>query len=283
MNHGHPFVRLSRTSLRSLIASRFATGGWGATLPIHWTRDASRDIKPGCQDHHPAAIAPRPPPSGPRPTGRDARQLPRMCRRSRRWLSDTFDPPIDAVDRNSGLTRCRRWPTCWTSLRSGGTNCPPASRTAQRRKRSMPCWSCAVMSKIFRRPSCQKASDGTDGATGRPSAKCAGLATLGSSTQAFLKHVSFSVRWKRHFPAPAIYLPDAAQPRSRLGAPAPTAKRRGLDGGEHGVTLKRRRLLSWPGNGSFRGLLTAATWHQGEGAPRCPERGHHKRGPQRRK
>ena len=201
MNHGHPFGRLSRTSLRSLIASRFATGGWVATLPIHWTRDASRDIKPGCQDHHPAAIAPRPPPSGPRPTGRDARQLPRMCRRSRRWLSDTFDPPIDAVDRNSGLTRCRRWPTCWTSLRSGGTNCPPASRTAQRRKRSMPCWSCAVMSKIFRRPSCQKASDGTDGATGRPSAKCAGLATLGSSTQAFLKHVSFSVRWKRHFPA----------------------------------------------------------------------------------
>jgi hypothetical protein len=67
------------------------------------------------------------------------------------------------------------------------------------------------MSKIFRRPSCQKASDGTDGATGRPSAKCAGLATLGSSTQAFLKHVSFSVRWKRRFPAPAIYLPDAAR------------------------------------------------------------------------
>jgi hypothetical protein len=28
----------------------------------------------------------------------------------------------------------------------------------------MPCWNCAVMSKIFRRSSCQKASDGTDGA-----------------------------------------------------------------------------------------------------------------------
>ena len=38
----------------------------------------------------------------------------------------------------------------------------PASRTAQRRKRSMPCWNCAVMSKIFRPSSCQKALDGTD-------------------------------------------------------------------------------------------------------------------------
>jgi hypothetical protein len=44
------------------------------------------------------------------------------------------------------------------------TNCRPASRTARRRKRSMTCWGCAVMSKIFRRSSCQKASDGTDGA-----------------------------------------------------------------------------------------------------------------------
>jgi hypothetical protein len=53
-----------------------------AAPPIHWTRDASRDIKPGCQDHHPAAIAPRPRPSGLRPTGRGARQLLQMCRRS---------------------------------------------------------------------------------------------------------------------------------------------------------------------------------------------------------
>jgi hypothetical protein len=28
----------------------------------------------------------------------------------------------------------------------------------------MPCWSCAVMSKIFKRLRCQRASDGTDGA-----------------------------------------------------------------------------------------------------------------------
>jgi len=34
----------------------------------------------------------------------------------------------------------------------------------------MPCWSCAVMSKIFRPSSCQKALDGTDGgATGHAS------------------------------------------------------------------------------------------------------------------
>jgi hypothetical protein len=149
-------------SRRSLIASRFAR--WGAAAPpTPWTRDASRDIKLGCQDHHPAAIAPRPPPSDPRPTERGARQLPRTRRRSRRWLSDTAGPPIGAVGRNSGRTRCRRWPTCWTSLSSGGTNCPPALRTARRRKRSMPCWSYAVMSKIFRPSSCQKASDGTDG------------------------------------------------------------------------------------------------------------------------
>ena len=148
----------------SLIASRFARWGWTAAPPIHWTRDASRDIKPGCQDHHPEAIGPRPPPSGPRPTGRGARQLPWMCRRSRRWLSDTVGPPIGAVDCSGGLTRCGRSPTY--SLRSGGTNCPPTSRTARRRKRSMPCWSCAVMSKIFRRSSCQRASDGTN--TSRP-------------------------------------------------------------------------------------------------------------------
>jgi hypothetical protein len=162
MNHGHPFVRLSRTSLRSLIASRFATGGWVATLPIHWTRDASRDIKPGCQDHHPAAIAPRPPPNDPRPIGRGARLPSQPPRRSRRWLSDTAGPPIGAVDRNSGRTLCRRWRTCWIGVRSGGTTCPPASRTARRRKPSMRCWSCAVMSKSSRRLSCQRASDETD-------------------------------------------------------------------------------------------------------------------------
>src|SRR5664279_19758 len=68
--------------------------------PIHCTRDASRDIKPGCQDHHLAAIVPRPPPSDPRPTGRGARLLPRLRRRSRRWLSGTVGLPIGAVDRN---------------------------------------------------------------------------------------------------------------------------------------------------------------------------------------
>jgi hypothetical protein len=44
-----------------------------------------------------------------------------LRRRSRRWLSDTAGLPIGAVDRNTGLTRCRRWRTCWTGFRSGGT------------------------------------------------------------------------------------------------------------------------------------------------------------------
>jgi hypothetical protein len=105
--------------------------------PIHRTRDASRDIKPRCQDHHPAAIGPQPPPSDPRPIGRAARLLLRPRRRSRRWLPDTDGPPIGAVDRNSGLTRCRHWRICWTSFRSGGTICHPASQTARRQKRSV--------------------------------------------------------------------------------------------------------------------------------------------------
>ena len=85
---------------------------------------------PGCQDHDPAAIVPRPPPSDPRPTGRGARLLSRLRRRSRRWLSDIAGLPIGAVDRNGGLTRCRRWRTCWTRFRSGGTTCPATARGA---------------------------------------------------------------------------------------------------------------------------------------------------------
>ena len=139
-------------------------GQHGGALPAHCTRDASRNIKLRCQDHHPAAIAPRPPPSDPQPIGRGARLLSRLLRRSRRRLSDTAGLPIGAVDRNSGLTRCRRWRTCWTGFRSGGTTCPPASQTARRRKHWMPCWSCAVMSKNSRRSTCQRVSDGTDGA-----------------------------------------------------------------------------------------------------------------------
>ena len=133
-------------------------------LPTHWTRDASRDIKHRCQDHNPKATAPRPKPSGPRPTERGARLLRPMCRRSRHLSPDTAGPPPDAAARNSGRTRCRRWQTCWTSSRSGVTNCPQVSKTAQRRRRSTPCWSCAAMSKISRQPSSLKALDATDGA-----------------------------------------------------------------------------------------------------------------------
>ena len=129
----------------------------------HCTRDASRDRELRCQDHHPAAIAPRPPPRDPRLIGRGARLRSQLPRRNRRWLSDTADPLIGAVDSNSGLTQCRRWRTCWTGSRRGGDQ--PAlqpRKTARWRKRSMRCWNCAVMSKSFRRSNCQKASVGTD-------------------------------------------------------------------------------------------------------------------------
>jgi hypothetical protein len=76
-------------------------------------------------------------------SGGGARLPPRLRRRSRRRLSDTAGPPIGAVDRNIGLTQCRRSRTCWMGFRSDGTTCHPASQTARWRKRSMPCWSCA--------------------------------------------------------------------------------------------------------------------------------------------
>src|SRR6202030_2056962 len=41
---------------------------------------------------------------------------------------DTAGLPIGEVDRNSGLTRCRRWQTTWITFKSGGTTCPPASQ-----------------------------------------------------------------------------------------------------------------------------------------------------------
>jgi len=54
--------------------------------PIHCTRDASRDIKPGCQDHHPAAIVPRPRARG-RHRGRFVRQAHQSRTASMCWIS----------------------------------------------------------------------------------------------------------------------------------------------------------------------------------------------------
>ena len=115
--------------------------------------------------HHLAAIAPRPRRAirGLQGAAQGYRQ--RLRRRSR-WLLDTVGLPIGAVDRNGGLTRCRRWWTCWTGFRRGATTCSSSfwQTARQRGKRSTSYWSCAVMLKISRRSSCQKASDGTDGA-----------------------------------------------------------------------------------------------------------------------
>jgi hypothetical protein len=66
---------------------------------VHCTRDASRDIKPGCQDHHPAAIGLRPPLSDPRPTERGARPLLKPRRRSRWRLSRRYRRPADRRSR----------------------------------------------------------------------------------------------------------------------------------------------------------------------------------------
>jgi hypothetical protein len=60
--------------------------------------------------------------------------------------------------------------------------------------------------------------------------------------------------------------------------PPPQAAHCGLDGCEHGATLDQAGSpFVLPGHGSFRGLLTAATWHRKRPAPLCPERGHRKR------
>ena len=66
-----------------------------------------------------------------------------------------------------------------------------------------------------------------------------------------------------------------AQLRSRLGAPAPTAQRRGLDRGEHGVTLKWSEAPGLAGSWFFpRSDNTAATWHRKAGTPSVPDAGH---------
>jgi hypothetical protein len=77
---------------------------------------------------------------------------------------DTARRLIGAVDRNSVLTRCDAGGPCWTRFRSGGTIRPRASLIARRRKHSMRYWNCAVMSSNSRPLTCQRVSDGTDGA-----------------------------------------------------------------------------------------------------------------------
>jgi hypothetical protein len=97
--------------------------------------------------------------------------------------------------------------------------------------------------------------------------------------QSFFKAASFSVRLKRRFSAPAIPLPNTArsvgqdlarqrQPRSGLV----------LTGASTVSRSNGRRLLAWPGHGSFRGLTTQPQHGIGRLAPLCPERGSPERG-----
>jgi hypothetical protein len=63
----------------------------------------------------------------------------------------------------------------------------------------------------------------------------------------FFKASQFFCSVEAPFSCPGHPSPEhRAQLRSRLGAPAPTAQRLGLDRGEHGVTLKMVGG-SWPG------------------------------------
>jgi hypothetical protein len=39
-------------------------------------------------------------------------------------LSDIVGLPIGAAGRNGGLTRCRRWRTCWTGFQEWRANLP---------------------------------------------------------------------------------------------------------------------------------------------------------------
>jgi hypothetical protein len=69
-----------------------------------------------------------------------------------------------------------------------------------------------------------------------------------------------------------------AQLRSRLGAPAPTAKRRGLDRSEHGVTLKWSEATVLAGSWFFPRSAGSRNMASGRSAPLCPERGHRRAG-----
>ena len=106
--------------------------------------------------------------------------LPRLRRRSRRWLSDIVGLPIKpsaapvgrgSLGRGRRRSRPERWADAVQTLadmlgqfQEWRGNLPSRLETARQRKRLTPCWSCAVMLKIFRPSRCQKASDGTDGA-----------------------------------------------------------------------------------------------------------------------
>jgi hypothetical protein len=111
----------------------------------------------------------------PRQSRRDPRRAIRSLRARRKATVAAAPTKPPAIVRYRRPADRRSRPQQWadavqtladllTGFRSGGTTCPPASQTARRRKHWMPCWSCAVMSKNSRRSTCQRVSDGTDGA-----------------------------------------------------------------------------------------------------------------------
>ena len=205
-----------------LRSARRADGGL-----IHCIRDAA-GYQAGCQTTTCGDRAATPAERSANTQTRRKAML-RMRRRSRRCLIRYRRP----VDRRS---RPQQWADAVQTLADlldqfqgvarDNLRLQP-SQTARRRKRLMLCCSCAGMSKSFRRSSCQRASDGTDGthrgATEHAPAEQIALATsgavhirlLGSRTSrpgAARRTASPSGRWRARVPARR----SSAQNLSRL-------------------------------------------------------------------
>ena len=114
---------------------------------------------------------PGPPPRGDRAATPAERAAAYRARRKAAIAAAPTKPPVVVRYRRPAdrRTQLQRWADAiqtltdyWTAFRNGGTTCPQASKAVRRQKRSMLCWSCAVMLKTSRRSTCQKASDGTD-------------------------------------------------------------------------------------------------------------------------
>jgi len=116
---------------------------------------------------------PGPPPRGDRAATPAERSAAYRARRKVTVAAAPAKPPVVVRYRRPADRRSRpqQWADAVQTLadllerfQEWRDNLPSSLETARQRKRLTPCWSCAVMLKIFRPSRCQKASDGTDGA-----------------------------------------------------------------------------------------------------------------------
>ena len=107
-----------RPDIRARLTGSFTSSISGSIKEhLNRTRDASRDI---------GSRMPEPPPSDPRP-GHGVAQ------------GNSAAPPIGAVDRNSGLTRCGRCDLLDRLQERRETKYPPTPQTPRQRNRLMRC------------------------------------------------------------------------------------------------------------------------------------------------